>query len=730
MVNYYVSPTGNNSNDGLSTSSPKLTIDNAHTAASNGDTIILMDGTHSYSADLSITKNVSLTSLNGAASTILSFTVTDKTITFQDVSGSVISNITINDTGVNSAVLNITFPSSGATKPTVWPTNVTVRNCVFNTKKYAIATKGENISIYNNTINSIGTDTITPILVYFVRGFLFIDGNTWTDNTNPRRFVYLGGFGTAGSSYLNFVNSRNGAITLSNNKINMDTTLGATPSSNRTMIFMNQDQWNNRAATEAGDGLTLTDVTTMRISWNVTGNVINANSSGGTLGDRLRTRGMIAFTTANDSNGENFIKQWSSAYITNNQFNCTGTAANAEGMMKIDSSTFALTITDFTTPKFYMDNNTITQPSPFVPRTDNFGDANFIQTLNVRRTDNPIAVPVIYTYGDLNTQAWIVTSFSNPAYSITSDNLFYVPGDIDVTLTGSYASYSSLSENKIGTSVTLPITGSVITQIAISNLGTDVYKVIAGTSSSIVSNSFWFFVRVYDINGNIITTFANPISIEITLDYSFGTNTLQVLLDGTTERTSATYDPDTNKVTFTLSSNSEYLLQNQLPCLVEGTKVLTSAGYVNVEKLASGDMIVTGDKRIVQVMKVYSTTYDRTNKNTAPYTIEKEAFGQNCPPYDLRVSGRHAIQIKSGFWEIPAEAAKENPKVYQERVGNSVSYYHVVLPDYTKDTMVANGQIVESLNKSKYVESYVWNSTHNGYERKLTYVGSKKSAIN
>jgi hypothetical protein len=705
MTNYYVSPTGNNAHDGLSTSLPKLTIDNAHTAASNGDTIILMDGTHTYTSSLIITKNVSLTSLNGAASTILSFTASGLSITFQDVSGSVISNITFESSITdNSAVLNINFPSTGATKPTVWPTNVTVRNCIFNIGKYAIATKGENISIYNNTINrrTGATGSNSAILVYFVRGFLFIDGNTWTDNVNPSRFVYVTGFSSADihTTYYNFVNSRNGTITLTNNKINMNT-----GTANRTMLFMIQDMWNTRNTFEAVDGLTASDVNTMRIAWNVTGNVITAASSGAGL---LRTRGMIASTAANDSSGNNFIKQWSSAYITNNQFNCSGTAVNAEGMMKIDSDTFVLAITDTTTPKFYINDNTITQPSPFVPRAGNFGDANFIQTANVSPSG-------------LNTSAWIVTSFSGPGYSIESDDLFYVPGDSDITLTGSYATYSSVSENKIGSAVTLPITGSEITQITVSNLGMDVYKVIAGTSSSIVSNSFWFFVRVYDINGNAITTFTNPISIEITVDYSFASTALQVLLDGTTERTTATYDPETNKLTFTLSSNSEYLLQSPLPCLVEGTKVLTSAGYVNVEKLASGTMIVTGDKRIVPVMKVYSTTYGRTNKNTAPYTIEKGAFGENCPPNNLMVSGRHAIQIKSGFWEIPAEAAKENPKVYQEPVGNSVSYYHVVLPDYTKDTMVANGQIVESLNKSKYSESYVWNSTHNGYERKLTY---------
>lgn len=328
MVNYYVSPTGNDANDGLTTSTPKATIPAAHTAASNGDTLVLMDGTHSYSANITITKNVSMTSLNGAAAVTLQFTVADRSITFQDTSGIVISNITFDDINTTLAVLNIGFASAGATKPLVWPTNVTVRGCVFNISKYAISVKGENIEIYNNTINRkagvVSTISTTPFLIYFVRGYLFIDGNTWTDNVNSSRLVYLAGFGN--SPYLGYINSRNGEIIITNNTVNSN--IGTI--ANRTLNFIIQDTWNTRLITEAVDGLTASDVSTMRISWKVTGNTVNAASTGGAV---LRVKGLVASATSNDSNGANYIQQWSNVYCTSNTLNCSDTSLADQGMV-------------------------------------------------------------------------------------------------------------------------------------------------------------------------------------------------------------------------------------------------------------------------------------------------------------------------------------------------------------------------------------------------------------
>ncbi len=60
QTNYYVSPTGNNSNNGLSAAAPKLTIVAAITAATDGDIINLANGTYTITTTLNINKSLSI----------------------------------------------------------------------------------------------------------------------------------------------------------------------------------------------------------------------------------------------------------------------------------------------------------------------------------------------------------------------------------------------------------------------------------------------------------------------------------------------------------------------------------------------------------------------------------------------------------------------------------------------------------------------------------------------
>jgi hypothetical protein len=153
-------------------------------------------------------------------------------------------------------------------------------------------------------------------------------------------------------------------------------------------------------------------------------------------------------------------------------------------------------------------------------------------------------------------------------------------------------------------------------------------------------------------------------------------------------------------------------------CLVKGTQILTPSGYKCIESLKKGD-IVTTESKPVPIINIHSLHYEKTTKLSAPYTIYKNALGTMCPPNDIKVSGRHAIQLRPGVWEIPQEGANVNKNIIQDTLGGSVTYYHIELPDYAKDNLIANGQIVESLNSGKYKESYVWDAKENGYKRTL-----------
>ena len=162
-------------------------------------------------------------------------------------------------------------------------------------------------------------------------------------------------------------------------------------------------------------------------------------------------------------------------------------------------------------------------------------------------------------------------------------------------------------------------------------------------------------------------------------------------------------------------------------CLVKNTLILTPEGYKAIETLSKGDLVVTDKRNAVPIRGIHSLHYNVTTKASAPYTIKKYAFGHNSPPNDLRVSGRHAIQMRPGVWQIPQEGAKENKMIVQDAVGGSATYYHIALPDYKDDNLIANGQSVESLNYGdKYKDTFVWNNEQKGYIRHIEVIQKSK----
>jgi len=168
--------------------------------------------------------------------------------------------------------------------------------------------------------------------------------------------------------------------------------------------------------------------------------------------------------------------------------------------------------------------------------------------------------------------------------------------------------------------------------------------------------------------------------------------------------------------------NAPYLLvslNNNLPCFIAGTRILTPTGYQCVETLDNGDKVTTSDGRVVSV-KIFKTNIDKTNEDTAPFVVTKGAISNNVPDEDLHVSGMHVIQDAHGVWQIPAGLAMHpNSRVFQHLPGRSVSYYHIECPNYFTDNLVANNCIVESFrNKQGTTEnSYEYDTNLGGFVR-------------
>jgi hypothetical protein len=131
--------------------------------------------------------------------------------------------------------------------------------------------------------------------------------------------------------------------------------------------------------------------------------------------------------------------------------------------------------------------------------------------------------------------------------------------------------------------------------------------------------------------------------------------------------------------------------EDNVPCFPAGTRLLTAAGYKAVETLLKSDRIVTADGRSVP-FTLYSRVVDKTTAATAPYHIPAGTFGNKA----ITLSPLHAIQSSKGVWQIPYLAAKKFAGIRQVNLGERVEYFHVELPNFFTDNIVAEGNVVES----------------------------------
>ena len=151
------------------------------------------------------------------------------------------------------------------------------------------------------------------------------------------------------------------------------------------------------------------------------------------------------------------------------------------------------------------------------------------------------------------------------------------------------------------------------------------------------------------------------------------------------------------------------------PCFPAGTRLLTNNGNKAVETLTTDDRIITADGRSVP-FKLYSTVIEKTTEASAPYHIPAGTFGNKA----ITLSPLHAIQSSKGVWQIPCDAAKQFAGIRQVNLGERVEYFHVELPNFFTDNIVAEGNVVESFaaKQTKGIKHiYTQNAKLNGYTR-------------
>ena len=177
----------------------------------------------------------------------------------------------------------------------------------------------------------------------------------------------------------------------------------------------------------------------------------------------------------------------------------------------------------------------------------------------------------------------------------------------------------------------------------------------------------------------------------------------------TTTTTRATTTTTTNAPTTSTTT------QAPPPCFVTGTRVLTPKGYVPVEELQTGDMVLTSDKRRVTI-KMYSFTIQKATKENAPYKIPAGALGFRLPKNDIHVSPRHAVKDYKGRWQIPKYLGT---KAVQYGIGKPVTYYHIECPNFYRDNLIVEETEVESFKNKQGSPGvlYMWDDKTGGWER-------------
>ena len=261
--------------------------------------------------------------------------------------------------------------------------------------------------------------------------------------------------------------------------------------------------------------------------------------------------------------------------------------------------------------------------------------------------------------------------------------------------------------------------------VAIANIPIAVDKVVIATAAP--QNGYTTLkIAAFGSNGSILSDFsASPLALTISVPgYTASTllvRTYDIIGGASTDTLSASRNGD-GTYSLSLSHLSYLRISETVQCFVAGTKILTATGYKAIENIVDGELIATSDGRALPC-KVYVTEIDETIKENAPYLIPANTFAPRCPAKDLTLSPLHAIQLRRGVWQVPKIAATMYVGVRQLPVGSACTYYHLEMPNYLTDNIVAEGTVVESYGARQLAGrrvAYKFDDVVGGFVRTIT----------
>lgn len=144
------------------------------------------------------------------------------------------------------------------------------------------------------------------------------------------------------------------------------------------------------------------------------------------------------------------------------------------------------------------------------------------------------------------------------------------------------------------------------------------------------------------------------------------------------------------------------------PCFATGTLIETDIGFVAVEKLKTGDKVLTRDNGFKEILWIgsvqLSAAHLKSNPNHRPIRISAGALGPQIPSSDLLVSPQHRVLVRSkiaqrmfGAVEVLV-AAKQLLLIDGIDIADDleeVGYFHILFDQH--EIVNSNGAPTESL---------------------------------
>ena len=140
-------------------------------------------------------------------------------------------------------------------------------------------------------------------------------------------------------------------------------------------------------------------------------------------------------------------------------------------------------------------------------------------------------------------------------------------------------------------------------------------------------------------------------------------------------------------------------------CFAAGTHILTPKGYLLIEDLKAGDLVMTLDHGPQPIFWISQSehVWPGSSEKELPILISSGALGPNTPRTDLVVSPQHKILVSDANTAnasnndevlVPANGLTSRPGVRVMKGKSQVTYYHILLERH--EILLAHGLTTES----------------------------------